>query len=341
MSGRGGGATFFFMLFTPLATNRAFRCAASYRRRGGRAKAGYGNAGGKERDFTAAKAGGYCGRMETPDPLLERVSPALAAVPGVVAVSLGGSRATGAAHASSDYDIGLYFSERAGLDVQRLLEVVKGLVDDPAAAQVTEVGGWGPWIVGGGWLMIAGMKVDLLYRPIESVGTAIRDCREGRVSMDYQPGHPHGFCSAIWMGEVALCRVLSDSGGALAALNAMTAPYPDKLREALIRRFQWEILFSIENAQTAVARGDQSYIGGCAFRSLACVAQVLFALNRRYLINEKGALGAAAQFPLTVGDLAERAMRVWHAIGACAFDPAVDALESIGRELAGLTDAAR
>jgi hypothetical protein len=202
--------------------------------------------------------------MDTPDPLLERVSPALAVVPGVVAVVLGGSRATGAAHASSDTDIGLYFSERAGLDVERLRGVVKGLVDEPAAAQVTEVGGWGPWIVGGGWLTIGGQKVDLLYRPIESVETVIRGCREGRVSVDYQPGHPHGFCSAIWMGEVALCRPLSDRERALARLKAMT-PYPEALREALIRRFQWEILFSIENAQTAVPRGDETYIGGCAF----------------------------------------------------------------------------
>ena len=80
-------------------------------------------------------------RMETPDPLLERVLAALAAVPGVVSVVLGGSRATGAAHASSDYDIGLYFSERLDLNVTRLLEVVRRLVDKPAAAQVTEVGG--------------------------------------------------------------------------------------------------------------------------------------------------------------------------------------------------------
>jgi hypothetical protein len=104
--------------------------------------------------------------METPDPLPDRVSAALAAVPGVVAVALGSSRATGAAHAASDYDIGLYFSEGAGLDVARLLEAAKGLVDEPGAAWLTEVGGWGPWIVGGGWLTTAGNKVDLLYRPI-------------------------------------------------------------------------------------------------------------------------------------------------------------------------------
>lgn len=279
--------------------------------------------------------------METSDPFLERVSPALAAVPEVVAVTLGGSRATGAAHAASDYDLGLYFSERVGLDVERLLEVVKGLVDDPASAKVTEVGGWGPWIVGGGWLTIDGQKVDLLYRPSESVERVIRDCCDGRVSMDYQPGHPHGFCSAIWMGEVALCRPLSDSEGALARLKALTAPYPDQLREALIRRFKWEILFSIENARTAVPKGDQSYIAGCAFRALACAAQVLFALNRRYLINEKGAFAAAARLPLTVGDLTERARSTWQAIGLRDFDAALSELMSIERDLAGLTESAR
>jgi predicted nucleotidyltransferase len=275
--------------------------------------------------------------METHDLLLEHFVSALAVIPGVIAIALGGSRATGAAHASSDTDIGLYFSERAGLDVQRLRDVLKGLVDEPAAAHITEVGGWGPWIVGGGWLSMAGKKVDLLYRPIESVEKVIRDCCEGRVTMDYQPGHPHGFCSAIWMGEVALCRPLNDSEGALARLKAMTAPYPDKLRQALIRRFQWETLFSIENGRTAVPRGDQTYIAGCAFRSLACVAQVLFALNRRYLVNEKGALAAAARLPLTVDNLDERVTSVWQAVGFGAFGDALGELRSIERELAGLT----
>jgi len=279
--------------------------------------------------------------MDTPDTLLERISHAITIVPGVVAVALGGSRAIGAAHASSDYDIGLYFSERAGLDVERLRDVVRSLVDEPAPAQVTEVGGWGPWIVGGGWLTIAGKKVDLLYRPIESVERVIRECHEGRVSMDYQPGHPHGFCSAIWMGEVALCRPLSDPEGALARLKAMTTPYPEALREALIRRFQWEILFSIENARTAIPKGDATYIAGCGFRSLACAAQVLFAVNRRYVINEKGALASAARLPLTVANLNERVKSVWHAIGLCAFDVALTELVSIEHELAGLVEAAR
>jgi hypothetical protein len=213
-------------------------------------------------------------------------------------------------------------------------------VSEPTAAQVTEVGGWGPWIVGGGWLTIAGKKVDLLYRPIESVERVIRECREGRVSMDYQPGHPHGFCSVIWMGEVAFCRPLSDSHGAIARLKTMTALYSEALRGALIRRFQWEILFSIENARTALPKGDDTYIAGCAFRALTCAAQVLFAVNRRYLINEKGAIAGAAKLPLTVANLTERVKSVWQAIGLSAFDVALTELVSIEQELAGLVKAA-
>ncbi|HEX9170750.1 MAG TPA: nucleotidyltransferase domain-containing protein [Roseiarcus sp.] len=279
--------------------------------------------------------------METPDPLLERLTPVLAAVSGVAAVALGGSRARGAAHAGSDYDIGLYFSDDGGLDVAGLLAAVKGLVDDPQAAAVTDVGGWGRWIVGGGWLTIAGRKVDLLYRPVERVEQVIQDCRAGRITMDYQPGHPHGFCSAIWMGEVALCLPLSDPRGVIAGLKAMTDPYPQKLGDALIGRFRFEALFSIENAQTAAHRGDQNYIAGCAFRSLSCVAQVLFALNRRYLINEKGAVEAAARLPLTIDNLSKRAGGAWRAIGLSAFDAALVELRSIERELARLTEAAQ
>jgi predicted nucleotidyltransferase len=279
-------------------------------------------------------------KMETPDPVLERLAPVLAAVPGVAAVALGGSRARGSAHAASDYDIGLYFSDSAGLDVGSLLAAVKGLVDDPQAAAMTEVGGWGPWIVGGGWLSIGRRKVDLLYRPIERVEKVVQDCREGRITMDYQPGHPHGFCSAIWMGEVALCLPLSDPCGVIAGLKAMTDPYPQKLSDALIRRFRFEVLFSIENAQTATFRGDQNYISGCAFRSLCCVAQVLFALNRRYLINEKGAVEAAARLPLTVDKLSERAGRAWREIGRRAFDAALAELASVEHELARLTEGA-
>jgi predicted nucleotidyltransferase len=273
---------------------------------------------------------------EMTNPILERLTPALAAVPGVAAIVLGGSRARRTARPHSDTDIGLYYRRGEEPAAARLREALRSLVDNPDAAVVTEVGEWGPWIVGGAWLSIGGNKVDLLYRCLEAVEEVIRACRGGDVRMDYQPGHPHGFSSAIWMGEVALCRPIHDPDGALATLKVMTEPYPDPLREALIRRFLWEVLFSTENGEIALARGDQTHIAGCAYRALCCVGQVLFALNRRYLINEKGALEEAADFPVAVPRLVERVSNVWQAVGGRDFHHAFHELRSIERELKAL-----
>jgi hypothetical protein len=267
------------------------------------------------------------------DALLARIVPRLAEVPGVAAIVLGGSRARGTAAPESDYDLGLYYGAAVPLDTLRLLDVVKGVVGDPATAAVTAVGDWGKWIVGGGWLSIEGRKVDLLYRSRDTVAAVIRACCAGTVTMDYQPGHPHGFCSAIWMGEVALCVPLHDPRGEIGILKAMTTPYPEPLREALLRRFQWEILFSIENGEKATARGEQTHIAGCVYRALCCIGQVLFALNRRYLINEKGALDEAARLPLTLGELPSRVAHVWRAVGAGSYDAAFSELRSLDEEL--------
>jgi hypothetical protein len=272
------------------------------------------------------------------DSVLQHLVPALADVPGVNAVVLGGSRARGTATEASDYDVGLYFSEPRPLDTDRLLEAVRHLVDEPSSAAVTPVGEWGPWIVGGAWLSVAGRKVDLLYRNCDAVTRVIHSCRAGLVTMDYQPGHPHGFCSAIWMGEVALCQPLHDPGGTIAGLKKLTSLYPEALRDALIRRFQWEILFSIENGEGAAARREQTHIAGCAYRALACAGQVLFALNGRYLINEKAALQEAAGFPLTIPDLMERVTKVWHLIGRADFAAAFAILRAVDHELKALTN---
>lgn len=270
------------------------------------------------------------------DPLASRLSEALCSVPGLAALVLGGSRARGTAGPTSDYDFGLYYERQAPLDVAALKAALDPLVDVAGEAQLTSLGEWGPWINGGGWLSIDGRKVDLLYRDLDRARAVIADCRAGHVSMDYQPGHPHGFCSAIWMGEIALCRPLFDRTGAVAALKLLTDPYPDGLRQALIARFHWEVRFAVDVAATAIARGEQTHIAGSAYRALACVAQVLFAANRRYLINEKGALAEATAFPVGIPAIAETTAAIWSAIGTQNFEAALEGL----RGIAGAMDAA-
>jgi hypothetical protein len=267
------------------------------------------------------------------DDILPPVVEALSPVPGVVALALGGSRARGTAHPGSDYDVGLYYRAASPPDIEALRAALRPVVDDPAVP-LTALGAWGPCIDGGGWLSVGGHKVDLLYRELTRVETAIADGIGGRVSMHYQPGHPHGFCSAIWMGEVALCRPLADAAGVLDALRRRAWPYPAALGQALIARFQWEVAFAIDNAALAVARDEQTHIAGCAYRALACAAQVLFAANGRYLINEKGALAEAETLPVTIPGLARLTAPLWAAIGGREYDSALRLLRHVATELA-------
>jgi len=223
------------------------------------------------------------------DVLLGRLVRAFGGVPGIRAIVLGGSRARGEAGPESDYDIGLYYEADHPIDVGRLAKAAM-LLPGAASSSVTAIGEWGPWIDGGAWLTVEGRRVDLLYRELGKVRGVIEACRDGRIERVYQPGHPHAFVSAIYMGEVALAHVLWDPENVLVPLRRMCVPYPPALGEALIGTFLWEAKFALENAAHGRGRNDPAYVAGCGFRSVACLCQALFALNGVYLLNEKGAV---------------------------------------------------
>jgi len=71
-------------------------------------------------------------------------------------------------------------------------------------AQVTEPGAWGPWVDGGGWLIVAGTAVDWLYRDLDRVHAAWMDAVSGKFAFHAQVGHPFGVPDFAYPGEVAL-----------------------------------------------------------------------------------------------------------------------------------------
>lgn len=231
---------------------------------------------------------------------------ALKAVDGIQTIVLGGSRARGTHTPASDVDLGIYYCHDRPLDVQKLDEIASDLDDRHATGLVTPIGGWGPWINGGGWLKISGIPVDLIYRDLEKVQLTINNCILGKVDIAYQPGHPFGFLSSIYAAETALCLPLWDPTNQLGEVKGQLAVYPPLLKRELVQKFAWEIQFSIEIAEKAVPRRDVLYAAGCLFRCVECVLVVLFALNEQHWMNEKGALSIAEGFALQPDRLSER-----------------------------------
>lgn len=241
--------------------------------------------------------------MVITDDALEGLAERLVQVPGVEAVTLGGSRARGEHAPDSDVDLGLYY--RAPLDVEALRDLARSVGGDDAEA--TAPGGWGPWVDGGAWLTVDETAVDWIYRDLNRVRASWRDAQEGRFQFHFQVGHPLGVPDFAYAGEVALSRILADPTGQLGAPQQAARLYPPSLRDAVVAGALWEASFCLMLARKALSRADSAYICGCLFRVVLLCAHALHADAGRWLINEKGAVASAARLPNAPTGFGERA----------------------------------
>ncbi|GAA4262660.1 hypothetical protein GCM10022255_100220 [Dactylosporangium darangshiense] len=255
----------------------------------------------------------------------------LTGVGGVVAVALGGSRARGTHRPDSDYDLGLYY--RGALDVDALRKLAAEVGDEPA--EVTAPGGWGPWVDGGAWLTVGGRRVDWIYRDLDRVERVWDECRLGRYQIGFQPGHPLGFYSHAYAGEVALGRVLADPSGALGALAGQTRDYPPALRDALVAGL-WEADFVVRAAGYGAAGADPVYAAGCLFRAAGVLCHALHGHAGRWLLNEKAMVAAAGRLDCAPPGFAAR---LGAALGAVGTGP--EPIAASIAEVAALTAATR
>ncbi|WP_101255333.1 nucleotidyltransferase domain-containing protein [Streptomyces barkulensis] len=261
--------------------------------------------------------------------IIEDMAGRLAEVPGVVGVMLGGSRARGEHRPGSDWDLGVYY--RGELDLAALRALAG------PGVEVVGPGGWGPWVNGGAWLRVDGVAVDWILRDLDRVERVWADCREGRYEVGVQAGHPLGFWSPCYAGEVALGRVLADPSGELADLRCRTAVYPEPLREALTAA-AWEAEFLVGAAAKGAAGADTLYVSLCLSRAVGVLVQAVFAEDRRWCLNEKGALAVAGTLPAAPAGFGPRVRRLLGAPGETSESLAATVAEA--RALVGETVAA-
>lgn len=244
------------------------------------------------------------------DARLRELAQRLVAVPGVVGVALGGSRARGDHGPDSDVDLGLYY--RPPLDVAGLRVLARQVTGEDV--DVTEPGAWGPWVDGGAWLSIEGTAVDWIYRDLDRVQASCDDARAGRFEFHFQVGHPLGVPDFAYAGELALGVVLADPSAQLAALQREVAVYPPALRAAVVDRLG-EAGFSLDSACKAVSRADTTYVAGCLFRVMELCAHAVHAHSGRWLVNEKGAVASAGRLAAAPEDFTRRAQEAMARLG--------------------------
>jgi hypothetical protein len=156
---------------------------------------------------------------DLPQPVTKLVD-VLAAMPGTVAVVLGGSRALGAAASSADWDLGVYY---------------RGTIDLTALAAFGEVyppGAWGRVMNGGAWLKCADEKVDVILRDLDVVEHWTRRAERGEFEVDALLGYLAGIPTYTLCAELASCNV---AGAAAQAAKAVM----EQCHAIVCERGQW------------------------------------------------------------------------------------------------------
>jgi hypothetical protein len=212
---------------------------------------------------------------------MEHLAERLARIPNVVAVTLGGSRATGSARPDSDWDFGLYY--RRAIDPEDVLSL-------GFAGEVSRPGAWGPLVNGGAWLRVDGVRVDLCYRDLAVVQHWREEAEEGRFQVVREVGYVAGMATYVLVGELALGRVL---------VGSLPRPeFPEALRETAPAWWRRIAAGALRYAGTYAARDDA---GACVANLGVCLlaeAQARLAARAEWALNEKGLVERAG-----LGDL--------------------------------------
>lgn len=235
---------------------------------------------------------------------------ALSGLPGVVAVVLGGSRATGTHRPDSDWDLGLYYRSSQGTFDPA---AVRGLGFD---GHVSALGEWGPIVHGGAWLTVDGMPVDVLFRDLDTVERWLGEARDGRFEVLTQNGYLAGAPTYLPVGELAICRPIA---------GALPRPgFPEALAASADAWWSGRAGVSLMFAHTYAGTGDGALCTGMLIGAALCTGHARLARRREWVLNEKRLLRHAGLeqvgrlLPGAVGDTGLKAAvaAVAEALGA-------------------------
>jgi len=209
---------------------------------------------------------------------VDYVADRLAALPGVRAVSLGGSRALGTHRPDSDWDLAVYYRDR--FDPQDLRDL-------GWPGEVSEIGGWGGGVFNGGaWLTVEGRRVDVHYRDLAVVEQQIAEAARGRFDVEPLLFHLAGIPTYLVVAELARNRVLR---------GELPRPaFPEALRASAPPRWRAAALLTLDYARANHApRAQAAQVAGAVAVAACQAAHAVLAARGEWTTNEKTLLDRA------------------------------------------------
>jgi predicted nucleotidyltransferase len=216
--------------------------------------------------------------MRPDDEFCEYVAGRLAGLPGVQAVTLGGSRAAGTHRPDSDWDFAIYYRGPFSPDSLRAIGW---------PGEASEIGGWGGGVFNGGaWLQVDGRRTDVHYRDLDDVDHQLAEARAGRFGVEKLLFHLAGVPTYILAAELALNTVLRG--------DLPRPAYPDALRAAAPPRWWGDAQATLAYGRDAyAAHGRLTETAGTVATATCQAAHAMLAATGQWVTNEKALLDGA------------------------------------------------
>ncbi|MFF0114678.1 nucleotidyltransferase domain-containing protein [Streptomyces prasinus] len=210
---------------------------------------------------------------------LDATADRLAALSGVRAVTLGGSRAQGTERPDSDWDLAVYY--RGAFDPDDLRAV-------GWEGEVSDLGGWGGGVFNGGaWLTVDGRRVDVHYRDLDVVEHELAEAEHGRFRVEPLMFHLAGIPTYLLVAELAINEVLRGE-------PPRPAAYPRALRETAPPRWYGTATATLAYAKAGHApRGAVTQAAGAVAVAATQTAHAVMAARGEWVTNEKGLIERA------------------------------------------------
>ncbi|MGN6326971.1 nucleotidyltransferase domain-containing protein [Pseudolysinimonas sp.] len=210
-------------------------------------------------------------------PFLDEAADALHALPGVLAVALGGSRAQGTSRPDSDWDVAVYY--RGSFDPQAIRDL-------GWPGRLSAVGEWSPTFNGGGKVTVGGEQVDIHYRDLDLIDRVHGDAVRGVFTVENLLFHQAGLPSYLLLAELGLNRTLR---GSLPRWG-----YPAELRRTAPGVWWHWAELTLRYAEDGHARhGRVAQCLGLVTQAACFTAHAILAHRGAWITNEKQLLTRA------------------------------------------------
>jgi hypothetical protein len=255
--------------------------------------------------------------------ILQQIVTAIADLPGVAAIALGGSTAAGLADEASDLDVYVYYHQPLAVAADRAVRL-RLLADEGTLKMGIPTFGLEDH------LYVQHKLIELVYLDLDRLSAEVKQAYGQGLSSE-------GYTTAL-LYILVRSPILHDATGEVTALSAqLRAGYPEPTRARLLREHPQLLRYYLELLRISQGRDDLLFVQHMRYSVQTIFFNLLFALNRLYHPGGKRLLKHAQRCIIQPADLAER----WNDISRLPADDGAlaDRLEELIDDLFRLIEA--